>query len=71
MATICHGQLVGALVDTGGDACLVWTGDDLWKLAFLLILAFDYGLDDAGVVGAEVHEAVGDARLPDGLEEGE
>lgn len=45
------------------DCYLIGTGDDAWELAFLLILAFDDCFDDAGMVGAKVHEAVGYARL--------
>ena len=50
---------------------LVGAGDDLGELALLFVLPFDHGFDDAGVVGAKVHEAVGDACFPDGLEKGE
>jgi len=52
-------------------AHLVRTSDDLWELPFLFILAFDDGFHYAGVVGAQVHEAVRDACFPDGLEKGE
>lgn len=50
---------------------LVWTGDDFGELAFLLILTFDDGFDYRGMVRAQVHEDVCDARFPDGLKEGE
>jgi hypothetical protein len=45
-------------------AYLVWTGDDLGELAFLLILAFDDSFNDGRVVAPEVHEDVGYAILP-------
>lgn len=41
----------------------VGTCEDAWELAFFLLLAFDDGFDDAGVVGTEVDEAVGYAGL--------
>jgi hypothetical protein len=49
---------------------LVWTSHDFGELALLLILAFDNGFNDGGMVGAEVDEDMSDACLPDGLEEG-
>lgn len=42
---------------------LVGTGDDLGELIRLLFLAFDHGLEDGGVIRAEVDEAMGDAGL--------
>ena len=53
------------------QAHLVRTGDDDGKVALLLILSLDNGLDDAGVVRAQVHEAMRHPGFPDGLEEGE
>jgi hypothetical protein len=50
---------------------LIWTGDDLRELAFLLILTFDDGFDDGGMVGAQVRKDMCDACFPDSLEEGE
>jgi hypothetical protein len=52
-------------------AYLVRTCHDLRKFALLLVLALDNGLDDGGMVGAQVDEDVPDASLPKGLEEGE
>lgn len=49
---------------------LVRTGDNLGEVALLFILALDNGFDDAGMVGAEVHKAMRDPGLPNGLEEG-
>lgn len=51
-------------------ACLVGTRDDLGKLALLLVLALDNGLNDGGVVRPEVDEDVTNAIFPKGLEEG-
>lgn len=51
-------------------AYLIGASDNLGKLGALLVLALDNGFDDAGVIGAEVDEAMGDAGLPEGLEEG-
>jgi hypothetical protein len=50
---------------------LVWTRDDLGKLAFLLILAFDNSFNDGRMVAPEVDKDVRDAILPQSLEEGE
>lgn len=50
---------------------LVWTGDDFGKVALLFILAFHNGFYDAGMIRAQIHETMRDARLPYGLEEGE
>lgn len=60
-----------ALVRETSEPYLIWTSDDLRELAFLLILTFDDGFNDGGMVGAQVHKDVCDACLPDGLEEGE
>ena len=51
-------------------AYLVRTCDDLGELALLLILAFDDGFDDGGMVGPKVDKDVTDAVLPERLEEG-
>lgn len=50
---------------------LVWTCYNLGKLAFLLILAFNNGFDDARVVAAQVDEDIADAIFPQGFEKGE
>ena len=42
---------------------LIGAGDDTRELAFLLVLTFDHSLYNAGVVGAQVHEAMSDAGL--------
>lgn len=52
-------------------AYLVRTCHNLGELALLLVLALDNGLDDGGMVGAQVDEDVPDAGLPESLEEGE
>lgn len=49
---------------------LIGTSNHLGKLVLLLALALDHGLDDAGVVRAEVDEAVRHTRLPQCLEKG-
>jgi hypothetical protein len=49
---------------------LIRTGDDLGELTLVLILAFDNGFDDTGVVGAQVHKDMCYARIPQGFEEG-
>jgi hypothetical protein len=51
-------------------AYLVRTCYDLGKFALLLVLALDNGLDDGGMVGAQVDEDVPNASLPQSLEEG-
>lgn len=53
-----------------GDTHLVRTGDDAREGVLALALALDHGLDDAGVVGAQIHEAVAHACAPQRLEEG-
>lgn len=50
---------------------LIWACDYLWELTFLLILAFDDGFDNGGVIRAQIDEAVRNAGLPNGLEESE
>jgi len=42
---------------------LVGTCYDLWKLALLLVLSFDYRFDDGRVVGTKVDEDMRDACL--------
>jgi hypothetical protein len=46
-----------------GETDLIRTGDNLWELAFLLILALDHRFYDGGVVRSQVHEAVGYSGL--------
>jgi hypothetical protein len=58
------------VVSPSGFAHLVWTSDDFGKLAFLLILTFDDGFNDGRMIAPEVHKDVGDAILPQSLEEG-
>jgi hypothetical protein len=60
----------GVLERKAREVYLVWAGDDLGELTFLLILTLDNGFDDRGMVGAQVHKDVCDACFPDGLEEG-
>jgi len=48
------GQARVAVCHAEGDH-LVRAGDNLGKGALLFILAFDYGFDYRGVVGAQVH----------------
>lgn len=50
---------------------LIWARNDLGKLALLLILTLDDGLNDAGMVGAQVDEAMCDARFPNRFEKRE
>jgi hypothetical protein len=50
---------------------LIWTGNDLGELALFLILAFDNGFNNGRMVAPEVHKDVGDAILPQRLEERE
>lgn len=54
----------------GRKTCLGGTGDDAWEFARGIALTLDYSLHDAGVVRAQVDEAVGDTGVRDGLEEG-
>lgn len=42
---------------------LIRTRNNTWKLVFLLILPFDNGFDDAGMIRAQVDEAIGYASL--------
>jgi hypothetical protein len=64
-ATICASQYCKRHIQERHIAAyLVWTGDDLGELAFLLILAFDDSFNDGRVVAPEVHEDVGYAILP-------
>lgn len=51
------GQASVAVGHGQGDH-FVGAGDYAGKLGFLLILAFDYGFDDGGVVAAEVDKDV-------------
>lgn len=48
---------------------LIRASDDARKLVVSLLLALSHCLDYAGMIGAEVDEAMGDSRLPEGLEE--
>ena len=50
-------------------AYLVRTCHYLGELALLLVLALDNGLDNGGMVGAQVDKDIPDAGLPKGLEE--
>jgi hypothetical protein len=53
------------------SADLIRTCYNSGELAFLLVLALDYGFDDGGMVGSEVDEDMANAVFPEGLEEGE
>ena len=46
------------------ETYLVGTGDDTGEGTLLLPLAQDHGLDDAGVVGAQVDETMRHASSP-------
>lgn len=50
---------------------LIRAGNDFGKVSLLFILPLDNGLDDAGVVGSKIDEAMRDAGFPYGLKEGE
>lgn len=50
---------------------LVWTSNNSRKLALFLILTLDHGLNDTWMIGAQIDKAMGDACLPQRLEEGE
>jgi hypothetical protein len=49
---------------------LVWTSDDAGKPPLSLSLTFDHGLEDTGMIRAQVEEAVSYTSLPDDLEKG-
>lgn len=61
----------GISVSHGEGDHFIGTGDDAWEGVRRFTLAFDHGLQDAGVVGAQVHEAVRHTGFPERLEEGE
>ena len=46
------GQLLTERGMEKGGRYFIGTGDDAWELAFLFVLAFHYGFDYGGVVGA-------------------
>lgn len=64
-ATICTalGQSDAVSCTREPSAYLIGTGDDSGELVLVLVLAFGYCFHDRGVVGAQVHEDVGDAGL--------
>ena len=43
---------------------LVGTSDNPRELSLLFVLALNHGFNDAGMIGSEVDETVGDAGLP-------
>jgi hypothetical protein len=60
-----------ARASEGYGTHFIGAGNDLGELALLFILTLDNGFDDGRVVASEVHEDIGYAIFPQGLEEGE
>ncbi len=54
----------------GERTYFVRTGDYAREFVSVFALAFDHGLDEAGVVGDQIDKAVSNAGIPDGLEKG-
>lgn len=54
----------------GERTYFVGTGDYAGEFVSVFALTFDHGLDEAGVVGAQIDKAVSNAGIPEGLEKG-
>ena len=42
---------------------LIGTGDNRWELVSFLLLTFDHGLEDGGMIGSQIDKDMTDATL--------